>query len=141
MPIRTSSAQWNGDLKSGKGSIKIGQSGKETAFSFASRFENGEGTNPEELIAAAHAGCYAMAFSNALSQAGYSVNHVDATANVHLEKTDGGFAIPSIDLKVEGKVSDINNDKFQEIAEDAKNNCPVSKVLTGAKITLSAKLL
>lgn len=141
MPVRTSSAQWNGDLKSGNGKMKLGKGAWEGPFSFASRFENGSGTNPEELIAAAHAGCFSMAFSNALSQAGFTVDHVSTKANVHLEKTDEGFGITTIDLDTEGKIQGIDNDKFQEIAEDAKKNCPVSKVLAGAKITLKAKLL
>ena len=141
MPVRTSSAQWNSDLKSGKGTMKIGKGAWEGPFSFSSRFENGNGTNPEELIAAAHAGCFSMAFSNALSQAGFTVDHVSTKANVHLDKTDGGFGITSIELDTEGKVAGIDNSKFQEIAEDAKKNCPVSKVLAGANITLKAKLL
>ncbi|HKI45190.1 MAG TPA: OsmC family protein [Balneolales bacterium] len=141
MPVRTSSAQWNGDLKSGNGTMKIGKGAWEGPFSFSSRFENGNGTNPEELIAAAHAGCFSMAFSNALSQAGFKVDHVSTKANVHLEKTDAGFGITTIDLDTEGKIEGIDNSKFQEIAEDAKKNCPVSKVLAGATITLKAKLL
>jgi osmotically inducible protein OsmC len=112
------------------------------AYSFSSRFEEGTGTNPEELIAAAHAGCFSMALSNALSQAGFTPTSVETTAKVHLEKTDAGMSVTTIDLVTQGKVPGIENAKFQEVAEGAKKGCPISRLLSpGAKITLDAKLV
>jgi lipoyl-dependent peroxiredoxin len=138
MAVRKAEAAWNGNLKEGKGNVKFGSfSGP---YSFASRFEDGQGTNPEELIAAAHAACFSMAFSHALSEAGHTPQQVQTTAKVHLVKGEGGFSIPHIDLQTEGRVPGIDNKKFQEVAEQAKTNCPVSKVLAGAKITLEATL-
>jgi lipoyl-dependent peroxiredoxin len=141
MPTRNASAKWEGDLKSGKGSMKLGSGAYEGQYSFASRFENGTGTNPEELIAAAHAGCFTMAFSNGLSQAGHVPTKVETTAKVHLEKTDAGFGIPRIDLVTEAIVPGLDEAKFQELAQTAKKNCPVSKLLAAAEITLDAKLV
>lgn len=141
MPTRNASAKWEGDLKSGKGSMKLGSGAYEGQYSFASRFENGTGTNPEELIAAAHAGCFTMAFSNGLSQAGHVPTKVETTAKVHLEKTDAGFGIPRIDLVTEAVVPGLDEAKFQELAQTAKKNCPVSKLLAAAEITLDAKLV
>jgi lipoyl-dependent peroxiredoxin len=141
MPTRNASAKWEGDLKSGKGSMKLGSGAYEGQYSFASRFENGTGTNPEELIAAAHAGCFTMAFSNGLSQAGHVPTKVETTAKVHLEKTDAGFGIPRIDLVTEAIVPGLDEAMFQELAQTAKKNCPVSKLLAAAEITLDAKLV
>ena len=141
MPTRNARAMWEGDLKSGKGSMKLGSGAYEGQYSFASRFENGTGTNPEELIAAAHAGCFTMAFSNGLSQAGHVPTKVETTAKVHLEKSDAGFGIPRIDLVTEAVVPGLDEAKFQELAEAAKKNCPVSKLLAAAEITLDAKLV
>jgi osmotically inducible protein OsmC len=141
MPTRNASAKWEGDLKSGKGTMKLGSGAYEGQYSFASRFENGTGTNPEELIAAAHAGCFTMAFSNGLSQAGHVPTKVETTAKVHLEKTEAGFGIPRIDLVTEAVVPGLDEAKFQELAQTAKKNCPVSKLLAAAEITLDAKLL
>jgi len=141
MPTRNASAKWEGDLKSGKGTMKLGSGAYEGQYSFASRFENGTGTNPEELIAAAHAGCFTMAFSNGLSQAGHVPTKVETTAKVHLEKTEAGFGIPQIDLVTEAVVPGLDEAKFQELAETAKKNCPVSKLLAAAKITLAATLV
>ncbi len=140
MPTRNASAKWEGDLRSGKGSMKLGSGAYEGQYSFSSRFENGTGTNPEELIAAAHAGCFTMAFSNGLSQAGHVPTKVETTAKVHLEKTDAGFGIPRIDLVTTAIVPGIDAAKFQELAQTAKQNCPVSKLLAAAEITLDAKL-
>jgi osmotically inducible protein OsmC len=112
-----------------------------TPYSFASRFENGSGTNPEELIAAAHAGCYAMALSNVLAEAGHTPERVDATAKVRLEMLDdGGPTITRIDLSVEGDVPGLSEEEFEAHAETAKTNCPVSKALAGPEITLRAAL-
>ncbi len=141
MPTRNAMAKWEGDLKSGKGSMKLGSGAYEGQYSFASRFEKGTGTNPEELIAAAHAGCFTMAFSNGLSQAGHVPTKVETTAKVHLEKSDAGFGIPRIDLVTEAIVPGIDEAKFQELAQTAKKNCPVSKLLAAAEITLDAKLV
>lgn len=138
MPQRKADAVWKGDLKSGKGTMKFGSGAFEGAYSFASRFEEGAGTNPEELIGAAHAGCFSMALSNELAQAGFTPQSVETTANVTLDA--GAGAITKINLKVSAKVPDIDNDKFQEFAEGAKNNCPVSKALAGVDIAVDASL-
>ncbi len=140
MPARTASAVWTGDLKSGKGTMKLGSGAWEGAFSFQSRFEEGTGTNPEELAGAAHAGCFSMAFSNELSKAGFVPTRVATTAKVHLEKGEAGFAISRIDLACEAQVPGIDNAKFQEVAAAAKKGCPISKLFTGAQINLEAKL-
>lgn len=140
MPERSSSAVWEGDLQTGNGTMKIGAGAWEGPYSFKSRFEDGKGTNPEELIAAAHAGCYSMALSGALTKAGHAPNRISTTAKVALEKSDGGFSIPSIHLVTDARVPGIDAEKFKEIAETAKKNCPVSKVLAGAEITLDATL-
>ena len=141
MPARTASAVWTGDLKSGKGTMKLGSGAWEGAFSFQSRFEEGAGTNPEELAGAAHAGCFSMAFSNELSKAGFVPTRVATTAKVHLEKGDASFSITRIDLTCEAAVPGIDNARFQEIAAGAKKGCPISKLFTGAQINLDAKLV
>jgi lipoyl-dependent peroxiredoxin len=141
MATRNSEATWEGDLKSGKGTVKLGSGAFQGQYSFASRFESGTGTNPEELIAAAHAGCFSMALSHGLSQAGFVPRRVHTTAKVHLEKTAVGFAIPRIELVTEADVPKIEAAEFQKQADTAKQNCPVSKVLAGAEITLDAKLV
>src|ERR1700733_12864140 len=121
---RKASAEWKGSLKEGKGTISS-DSGvlKNTQYSFSSRFEDGQGTNPEELIAAAHAGCFSMAFAHGLTQAGFKPKQVHTTASVKLTKTDDGFSIPQIDLVTEAKVPGIDEAKFKEQAETAKKNC------------------
>jgi lipoyl-dependent peroxiredoxin len=141
MPLRSAQAVWEGDLKQGHGTVRLGSGAFEGAYSFLSRFENGTGTNPEELIAAAHAGCFSMALSNGLSQAGFPPKRVATTAKVHLEKGPDGFGIPQIDLTTEASVPGINEAQFREQAEKAKQNCPISKLLAAAKITLDAKLV
>jgi osmotically inducible protein OsmC len=141
MPTRNADAVWEGDLKGGKGTMKLGSGAYQGAYSFQSRFESGTGTNPEELIAAAHAGCFSMAFSHGLAQAGFTPKRVHTTAKVHLEKTDAGFAIPKIDLVCEADVPNISPADFQKQADTAKQNCPVSKLLKAAEITLDAKLV
>lgn len=113
----------------------------EGAFSFKSRFEEGEGSNPEELIGAAHAGCFSMAFSNKLATAGFTPTSVDTTASVHLEKTDAGMTVTRIDLVTDAVVPGIDKGEFDKIAEDAKATCPISRLLSpGAEITLTATL-
>jgi osmotically inducible protein OsmC len=141
MLIRKGQAAWEGDLKSGKGTMKFGSGAFEGPYSFSSRFENGKGTNPEELIGAAHAGCFSMAFSGALTEAGFTPTKISTTAKVHLEKGPKGFTIVLVELMTEGQVPNIDSGKFQEIAEKSKQNCPVSRLLTGAEIRLDAKLL
>ena len=138
MATRNADAVWKGNLKDGEGRVRFGTFDK--PYSFKSRFEDGEGTNPEELIAAAHAGCFTMALSHGLSQAGHEPKEVRTTAKVHLEKTAGGFAIPKIELETVADVPGIDDAAFQKQAEEAKKNCPVSKVLAGAEISLNAKL-
>ena len=138
MATRNADAVWKGNLKDGEGRVRFGTFDK--PYSFKSRFEDGEGTNPEELIAAAHAGCFTMALSHGLSQAGHEPKEVRTTAKVHLEKTAGGFAIPKIELETVADVPGIDDAAFQKQAEEAKKNCPVSKVLAGADISLNAKL-
>jgi osmotically inducible protein OsmC len=141
MPTRNAEAVWEGDLKSGKGTIKLASGAYEGQYSFSSRFESGTGTNPEELIAGAHAGCFTMAFSNGLSQAGFVPRRVHTTAKVHLEKGADGFGIPRIELRTEADVPNIDEKVFQEQAEKAKKNCPISKLLAAAEISLDAKLV
>lgn len=138
MPIKKAEAIWKGDLKSGKGSMKLGSGSYEGAFSFATRFGDEAGTNPEELIGAAHAGCFSMAFSNELDKAGFTPNSVKTHAEVTLDGSKA--AITTIKLITKGDVPNIDNDKFQEIAEDAKKGCPVSKALSGVDIELDATL-
>ena len=141
MPIRTASARWEGNLTEGSGTVKTGKGGYQGNYSFKSRFEEGEGTNPEELIAAAHSGCFSMAFSKGLADAGFTPTSVDTTAKVHLDKTDAGFGVSRIELDTVGDVPGIDDDTFQKIAEGAKENCPISRLLSpGAAISLTAKL-
>jgi osmotically inducible protein OsmC len=139
MAVRSAEAVWEGDLKAGKGTISTQSGAYQGAYSFSSRFEDGKGTNPEELIAAAHAGCFSMAFSHELSQAGHVPKRVHTTANVHLAKTDAGFSIPKIDLVTEADVPGIDDATLQEIGKKAKENCPISKLLAAAEITLDLK--
>ncbi len=141
MPIRKASAVWSGALKGGKGSVKLGSGAFEGVYSFASRFEEGEGTNPEELIGAAHAGCFSMALAHELAEAGYSPKRVATEAKVNLVKTDGGFEISGVTLETEAEVGGIEKETFLKQAESAKNNCPVSKALAGVEISLQAKLI
>lgn len=140
MPTRKANAQWEGTLKEGEGRLELESGAFKGPYSFASRFESGTGTNPEELIAAAHAGCFSMALAHGLSQAGHAPERVETTARVHLEKGDGGFAIPRIELTTQASVPGIDEETFQQHAETAKANCPVSKALAGVEIILNAKL-
>ncbi|NBB72798.1 MAG: OsmC family peroxiredoxin [Bacteroidetes bacterium] len=141
MPTRKATASWNGDLQGGTGNMAFGGGAFEGAFSFRSRFEDGAGTNPEELIAAAHAGCFSMALSNILAEAGHTPESVNTTANVSLEMTDDdGPTITKIELNTEADVPGLDNETFQQHAEAAKAGCPVSKALAGPTITLNAKL-
>ena len=112
----------------------------ECPYSFASRFEEGDGTNPEELIAAAHAGCFSMALANVLSQAGHEPDSVQTTAEVHLDKDNGGFSITRSDLTTEVKTDGLDDEKFQQHADEAKRTCPVSRALGAIEVSLEAKL-
>lgn len=141
MPVRNSKAIWKGTLKQGEGTIALGSGTYEGSYSFSSRFEQGDGTNPEELIAAAHAGCFSMALAHGLEQAGYTPEQVETVAHVRIDKEDKGFQITTIDLETEARVPDIKEKDFLEQAEQAKINCPVSQVLKGAQIKLQAKLI
>lgn len=140
MPLRKSEAEWSGGLKDGKGAMKLGSGMFQGPYSFSSRFEQGQGTNPEELIAAAHAGCFSMALSMLLEQAGFKPEHIKTTANVHIEKSEEGFRITKSELECEAHVPGISESKFHEQAEAAKKNCPVSQALAGVQITLKTKL-
>lgn len=141
MPVRSAEAEWKGNLSRGSGQMKLGSGAFEGSFSFPSRFEDGPGTNPEELIGAAHAGCFSMALSHMLSEAGHIPDVVHTTAKVHLDKVDEGFKITTIELHMEAKVPGIDEETFQEKAEAAKDGCPVSKALAGTDIKLQAKLI
>ena len=138
---RKADADWDGGIMDGKGKVKLGSGAFEGAYSFQSRFgEDTVATNPEELIAAAHAGCYTMALSGNLGKAGYEPKHIHTTANVKIEKQGDGFVIPNIDLVSEASVDGISDEEFQKIAEETKKTCPVSQVLSGAQISLNATL-
>lgn len=140
MPTRKARARWEGSLKEGKGRIELGNGAFKGAYSFASRFEEGAGTNPEELLGAAHAGCFAMALSLVLGQAGFKPEYVDATAHVTVLPQAGGFKITKSHLVCEAKVPGIDQATFVQHAETAKASCPVSQALTGTEITLEARL-
>lgn len=138
---RTASAHWQGGLKDGKGTVST-QSGvlSQTQYSFGTRFENGIGTNPEELIAAAHAGCFSMALSAQLDGVGLKAEAIDTTAHLTFEKTDAGFTVTKIHLELAAKIPGADAEKFQKAAADAKAGCPISRLLK-AEITLDAKLV
>jgi osmotically inducible protein OsmC len=138
---RRASAHWSGGLKDGKGTVST-QSGvfNQTQYSFSTRFENGVGTNPEELIAAAHAGCFTMALSAQLGNAGMTADSIDTTATLTLDKTDAGFSITAVHLDVTAKIPGADQAKFDEAAQNAEKGCPVSRVLK-ATITMDAKLI
>lgn len=140
MPNREASAVWQGGLKGGKGTLNVSRARFEAPYSFPSRFEEGSGLSPEDLIAAAHAGCYSMAFSAGLEKAGFTPESVTTTARVTLEPVDGAPTISKIHLDTRGRVPGIDEAAFQQQAEDAKKNCPVSRLYKGAQITLKATL-
>ncbi|MBN2105151.1 OsmC family protein [bacterium] len=140
MPVRKSSAEWQGNLKEGKGQMKLGSGYFEGAYSFGSRFEKVQGTNPEELIGAAHAGCFSMALAHELDQQGYKPLSIKTEAEVQLDKTEEGFSISTITLNTRAEVPDVNSDTFNKIAEQAKSACPVSRALAGVEIRLKTDL-
>ena len=142
MATRNGSAEWRGDLQGGEGELTVGDGVFTGSYSFASRFEEGDGTNPEEMIAAAHAACFSMALSNILAEHGHGPESVRTTARVHLRQTDAGPAIKQIELETEGRIADIDEDHFREHAEEAKAACPVSRALGGVEeITVTARLV
>jgi osmotically inducible protein OsmC len=140
MPARTATARWEGGLRQGKGTMRLGSGAFEGQYSFSSRFEEGTGTNPEELIGAAHAGCFSMALTAGLERAGHTASSIETSARVHLERADSGFRISRIELDTTAAVPGIDDAAFQEQAEAAKANCPVSKALAGVDIQLDARL-
>ena len=137
MTTRSSTAEWNGTLKDGAGTMVVGRGAYEGPYTFASRFETGDGTNPEELIGAAHAGCYSMFLSALLTKAGYTPTRIATTATVHLGE---GPTITLIELDTHAVVPGVENDEFQKLAGEAKAGCPVSKALAGPEISLKAVL-
>lgn len=139
--VKKASAHWEGDLKSGIGSIST-ETGvlREAPYGFKARFEGGKGTNPEELIGAAHAGCFSMALSMILGDAGFKADSIDTQAEVTLDQVEGGFSITAVHLVLKAKVPGASQQQFDELTKQAKEGCPVSKVLN-AKITLDATLL
>jgi lipoyl-dependent peroxiredoxin len=141
MPIRSADAVWNGTLRDGNGTMKMESGAYEGQYSFASRFEEGTGTNPEELIGAAHAGCFSMALSAELTKAGIEPKRIETTAQVHLNKGDAGFSIEVVELTTRAEVPGIDQKTFLEHAEQAKKGCPVSRALAGVEIRLNAVLL
>jgi osmotically inducible protein OsmC len=141
MPKRTATAKWEGNLRDGEGKIGLGSGAWEGPYSARSRFEDAPESNPEELLGAAHAGCFTMALSLILGSAGHEPETLETDAVVHLTQEDGGFVIPKIELSVRGKVPGIDQDEFAEHAQTAKDVCPLSKALASVDdITLDAKL-
>lgn len=142
MPTRKAEAEWKGNLAEGSGRLKVGSGAFDGPYSFKSRFEEGQSaTNPEELIGAAHAGCFTMALTAQLSRAGITPTRIHTGAKVKLEKVGEGFSITEIELETEADIHGVDEATFQKHAVDAKQNCPVSKALTGTEIRLKAKLL
>ena len=141
--MKTSSAQaeWKGNLQAGEGRMKLGSGAFDGNYSFESRFEQGAGTNPEELIGAAHAGCFSMALAHGLTSAGFNPKRIVTKAKVQLEKSEGAFVISRIDLETEGEVPGADETTFRQHAETAKHGCPVSRALAGTTISLSARLV
>jgi len=142
MPTRTASAVWNGSLQEGNGTMRMASGAYEGPYTFQSRFQEGDGTNPEELIAAAHAGCFSMALSGDLGRAGYEPESVETTATVHLEMGDGPPTVARIVLATRARVPGIEAGEFQELAEGAKRNCPISRALAAVPaIEVNAELV
>ena len=141
MAVRKSEAIWEGTLREGKGTMKIGSTAFEGSYSYASRFENGTGTNPEELIAAAHAGCFSMALSGNLVKAGFTPRNIHTRAEVTLDNVDGKSRITRIHLETEASIPGISNDQFQQLSQGAKENCPVSVALSNVPISMTARLI
>ncbi len=142
MPKRRAEARWDGSLQEGNGTMRMASGAYEGPYSFQSRFQEGDGTNPEELIAAAHAGCFSMALSGELGRAGHSAESVETTATVHIDKIEEGFGITRIELDTRARVPGVSDAEFQQIAEAAKKGCPVSQALAAVdSIELQASLV
>ncbi|HEV7367870.1 OsmC family peroxiredoxin [Arenibaculum sp.] len=141
MPARTAQAEWRGDLRGGNGRVRTGSGAIDRDYSFVSRFEDGSGTNPEELLAAAHAACFSMALSHGLAQAGHAPTRVATTARAYLDKVADGFAVTRIELECEAEVPGIAEDEFRSQADAAKTGCPISKALAATEIRLTARLV
>ena len=141
MAVRSAEAKWSGTLQEGKGSLKLESGAFEGAYSFSSRFEEGTGTNPEELLGAAHAACFSMALNAALGRAGFAPEYVKTTAKVHMVKTDAGMTITKIDLITEARIPDIDDATFTEHAEGAKTGCIISRALSAVEMSLEATLV
>jgi osmotically inducible protein OsmC len=141
MPDRRAEAEWNGNLREGGGRLKLESGAFQGPYSFRDRFEDGKGTNPEELLGAAHAGCFSMALAAGLTAAGHPPGRIHTTATVSLEREGDGFGITKIHLETEASVPGIAAADFQAQAQKAKSGCPVSKALAGTAISLTAKLL
>jgi osmotically inducible protein OsmC len=141
MAVRTAEGEWKGGLKDGAGQIKLGSGAFTGAYTFKSRMEDGVGTNPEELLGAAHAGCFSMALSATLAGAGFEPKRVHTTAKVYFGPVEGGFAIGKIELVTEAEVPGIDDVAFQQLADGAKKGCPISKALASVPISLDAKLI
>ncbi len=140
MPVRHGSAEWQGTLKEGKGALRVGNETAKRDLTYKSRFQETVGGSPEELIGAAHAGCFSMALAHVLSKAGHAPERINTTGRVSLEEKDGGYTISSITLECEARVPGISLQDFQKFAETAKKNCPVSQLLMGIEIRLEVKL-
>lgn len=140
MPVRTAEARWEGALQDGRGTMAFGSGAFEGQYSFGSRFEEGPGTNPEELIGAAHAGCFSMFLSGVLGNAGHTPDDIATSARVHIDKVGEGFAITKVELQTRGRVPGLSDEEFRGYAEEAKEGCPVSRALAGVETTLAAEL-
>ena len=142
MPTRKAEAEWEGNLAEGSGQLKVGSGAFEGPYSFKSRFEEGQAaTNPEELLGAAHAGCFTMALTAGLSRAGIKPKRIHTEARVKLEKVGEAFSITQIELETEAEIPDVDDAAFQKYALDAKQNCPLSKALAATQISMTAKLV
>jgi osmotically inducible protein OsmC len=141
MPIRTADAEWRGNLREGKGHLKLESGAFEGPYNFRARFEDGKDTNPEELLGASHAGCFTMALASGLTKAGHPPTRIHTTAKVNLGQVEGGFAIVGIELVTEAEVPGIDAATFDAQAQGAKAGCPISKALAATPITLTAKLV
>jgi lipoyl-dependent peroxiredoxin len=141
MPIRTAQARWLGDFTGGSGTVRTGKGGYEGNYSASSRFEEGEGTNPEELVGAAHAGCFSMFLAKLLADAGTPATSIETTAKVHLDRTEAGPTVTRIELDTVGQVPGVDESEFLRLADNAKANCPISRLLApGVDIALTARL-
>ena len=141
MAMRQAEAIWEGDLRQGRGRVRLPSSGHEAAYSYSSRFEEGSGTNPEELLAAAHAGCFSMSLAGGVVKRGFTPERITTTAQVNAERIDGRFTIMSIHLETSAVIAGLSEALFSEAAEEAKASCPISRALSGIPITLRAQLV